>query len=79
MYGSLVSGGRLVVVDRQPQPAELSSGDDWGEHGCYSEQDEKEEVRQHEPTKGAWPFGLVETVWSIVAVRRWWIAAERSG
>ena len=23
--------------------------------------------------QGAWPFGLVETVWSLVAVRRWWI------
>ena len=20
----------------------------------------------------AWPFGLVEAIWSIVAVRRWW-------
>ena len=24
--------------------------------------------------QGAWPFGLVEAVWSIVAVRRWWLA-----
>ena len=24
--------------------------------------------------QGAWPFGLVESVWSIVAVRRWWLA-----
>jgi hypothetical protein len=24
--------------------------------------------------QGAWPFGLVEAIWSIVAVRRWWIA-----
>jgi len=24
--------------------------------------------------QGAWPFGLVEAVWSVVAVRRWWIA-----
>jgi hypothetical protein len=23
--------------------------------------------------QGAWPFGLVEAVWSIVAIRRWWI------
>jgi hypothetical protein len=23
--------------------------------------------------QGAWPFGLVEAVWSGVAVRRWWI------
>jgi len=26
--------------------------------------------------QGAWPFGLVEAVWSIVAVRRWWIVWE---
>jgi hypothetical protein len=24
--------------------------------------------------QGAWPFGLVESVWSVVAARRWWIA-----
>lgn len=24
--------------------------------------------------QGAWPFGLVEAVWSIVALRRWWNA-----
>jgi hypothetical protein len=28
--------------------------------------------------QGAWPFGLVEAVWSAVAVRRWWIIL-RSG
>jgi hypothetical protein len=22
--------------------------------------------------QGAWPFGLVEGVWSLVALRRWW-------
>ena len=22
--------------------------------------------------QGAWPFGLVEGVWSLVAARRWW-------
>lgn len=22
--------------------------------------------------QGAWPFGLVEAVWSVVAFRRWW-------
>jgi hypothetical protein len=22
--------------------------------------------------QGAWPFGVVEAIWSIVAVRRWW-------
>ncbi len=26
--------------------------------------------------QGAWPFGLVEAVWSLVAVRRWWLAAR---
>jgi hypothetical protein len=24
--------------------------------------------------QGAWPFGLVEAVWSIIALRRWWLA-----
>ena len=24
--------------------------------------------------QGAWPFGLVEAVWSGVALRRWWLA-----
>ena len=23
--------------------------------------------------QGAWPFGLVESIWSVVAVRRWWL------
>ncbi len=23
--------------------------------------------------QGAWPFGLVEAVWSVVALRRWWM------
>ncbi len=23
--------------------------------------------------QGAWPFGLVEGVWSFVALRRWWL------
>jgi len=22
--------------------------------------------------QGAWPFGLVEAVWSVIAFRRWW-------
>jgi hypothetical protein len=26
--------------------------------------------------QGAWPFGIVEAIWSIVALRRW--AAERT-
>jgi len=24
--------------------------------------------------QGAWPFGLVEAVWTVVAARRWWQA-----
>lgn len=24
--------------------------------------------------QGAWPFGMVEAIWSIVAARRWWLA-----
>jgi hypothetical protein len=24
--------------------------------------------------QGAWPFGMVEAVWSVIAARRWWIA-----
>ncbi len=23
--------------------------------------------------QGAWPFGLVEAIWSLVAARRWWL------
>jgi hypothetical protein len=26
--------------------------------------------------QGAWPFGLVEAVWSIVAARRWWMLRD---
>jgi hypothetical protein len=26
--------------------------------------------------QGAWPFGVVEGIWSLVAVRRWWLAGE---
>jgi hypothetical protein len=22
--------------------------------------------------QGAWPFGLIEAIWAIVAARRWW-------
>jgi hypothetical protein len=22
--------------------------------------------------QGAWPFGVVEAIWSVVAMRRWW-------
>jgi hypothetical protein len=27
--------------------------------------------------QGAWPFGVVEAIWSVIAARRWWMA--RSG
>lgn len=23
--------------------------------------------------QGAWPFGVIEGIWSLVAVRRWWL------
>lgn len=26
--------------------------------------------------QGAWPFGLVEAIWAIVAARRWWLARK---
>ena len=26
--------------------------------------------------QGAWPFGLVEAIWSLVAVRRWYRARK---
>jgi hypothetical protein len=26
--------------------------------------------------QGAWPFGLVESIWAVVAVRRWWQASH---
>jgi hypothetical protein len=28
--------------------------------------------------QGAWPFGLVEAVWSLVALHRWWQARAPS-
>jgi hypothetical protein len=28
--------------------------------------------------QGAWPFGLVEAIWALVAARRWWVKAARS-
>ena len=28
--------------------------------------------------QGAWPFGVLEAVWSVVALRRWWLAAEQA-
>ncbi len=27
--------------------------------------------------QGAWPFGLVGAVWSVIAARRWWISRKR--
>ena len=29
--------------------------------------------------QGAWPFGLVEAVWSVVAARRWRVARRAAG
>lgn len=29
--------------------------------------------------QGAWPFGLVEAVWTVVALRRWWKARDHTG
>jgi len=26
--------------------------------------------------QGAWPFGCVEAVWSVIALRRWWLVAQ---
>jgi len=26
--------------------------------------------------QGAWPFGNVEAIWSMVAIRKWWKAAS---
>jgi hypothetical protein len=26
--------------------------------------------------QGAWPFGVVEAIWSVVAARRWWRAGD---
>jgi hypothetical protein len=29
--------------------------------------------------QGAWPFGLVEAIWAIVALRRWYYRKQTSG
>ena len=29
--------------------------------------------------QGAWPFGIVEAIWSVIAVRRWWMGAAVHG
>jgi hypothetical protein len=26
--------------------------------------------------QGAWPFGVVEAIWSLIAARRWWFAGK---
>ncbi len=26
--------------------------------------------------QGAWPFGVVEFIWSLVALRRWWLTRK---
>jgi hypothetical protein len=28
--------------------------------------------------QGAWPFGLVEGIWALIAARRWWLARAAS-
>jgi len=28
--------------------------------------------------RGAWPFGLVEAVWAVVAFRRWWMLRPKA-
>jgi len=28
--------------------------------------------------QGAWPFGLVEAVWSVIAAKRWWTMQKNS-
>jgi hypothetical protein len=28
--------------------------------------------------QGAWPFGLVEGIWTAVAIRRWWVERRSS-
>src|SRR5438132_8629858 len=27
--------------------------------------------------QGAWPFGIVEAIWCVVAGRRWWLRGDR--
>lgn len=27
--------------------------------------------------QGAWPFGAVEILWTLIALRRWWLARMR--
>jgi hypothetical protein len=27
--------------------------------------------------QGAWPFGVIEAIWAVVALRRWWLLHRR--
>ncbi len=29
--------------------------------------------------QGAWPFGIVEGIWSVIAARRWWLGLGSHG
>ena len=29
--------------------------------------------------QGAWPFGLVEALWSTIALRKWWLRIRNAG
>ncbi len=29
--------------------------------------------------QGAWPFGVLEAVWSTIALRRWWVDTRSHG
>ena len=29
--------------------------------------------------QGAWPFGVVEIIWVVVALRRWWLRISAAG
>ena len=29
--------------------------------------------------QGAWPFGVVEIIWVVVALRRWWLRIAAAG
>lgn len=28
--------------------------------------------------QGAWPFGIVEAIWAVIALRRWWVTSQPS-
>ncbi len=29
--------------------------------------------------QGAWPFGIIEAIWALIAARRWWRKTRRRG